>query len=89
MSKLAILHVCPHCHRVFDSPSWCVDGDCETEPTPQTVSDQQWLEMPRAECDGSGGFGPPKGSGLLGWIACPGCPACRAAAFTRNEGPNA
>jgi hypothetical protein len=29
-------------------------------------------------CDGSGGFGPPEGSGLIGWARCPGCVNCAA-----------
>jgi hypothetical protein len=42
---IAILHICPHCERVFDSPSWCVDGERETVPTPQRVSPQQAREL--------------------------------------------
>lgn len=35
------------------------------------------MEEKAHECDGSGGFGPPKDSSLLGWIACPGCARCQ------------
>lgn len=40
MPELAILHVCPHCGRVFDSPSYCVAGECSTESTPMVVPTQ-------------------------------------------------
>jgi hypothetical protein len=42
---IAILHVCPHCKRVFDSPSICVEGECETVPTPSYVSPQQARDL--------------------------------------------
>jgi hypothetical protein len=32
-----ILHVCPHCGRVFDSPSVCAESGDETVPTPMVV----------------------------------------------------
>lgn len=32
--EVVINHVCPHCERVFDSPSVCVESGVETVPTP-------------------------------------------------------
>jgi hypothetical protein len=45
VSEIAILHVCPHCQRVFDSPSVCVESGQETVPTPMTVASQQFAEL--------------------------------------------
>lgn len=45
MSEIAILHRCPHCGRVFDSPSFCVEGDVPTEPFPQKVPSQMFRKM--------------------------------------------
>lgn len=32
-----ILHVCPHCSRVFETPSVCAESGRETKPTPMVV----------------------------------------------------
>ena len=52
----------------------------------EDLQEAGWVvPRPVLGCDGSGGFGPPKGSGLLGWRACPGCPKCK----TTAEAPDA
>ena len=43
--EIAILHVCPHCDRVFDSPSLCAEGQCNTVPTPMRVSQRQARDL--------------------------------------------
>jgi hypothetical protein len=49
MPEPAILHVCPHCGRVFDSPSVCMESGEETVPTPMTVSSEQAKDLGIAE----------------------------------------
>lgn len=58
MPEPAILHVCPHCERVFDSPSVCLESGQETVPTPMVVSSQQFKGLSGgAARDGTGGQG--------------------------------
>lgn len=45
MSEIAILHVCPHCGRVFDSPSLCVESGEHTEPQPVVVATQTFRKL--------------------------------------------
>lgn len=55
MPEPAILHVCPSCERVFDSPSVCEDGSV-TVPRPFTVP-SQWMRRnlpPHGTCDWGG-----------------------------------
>jgi hypothetical protein len=49
MSEIAILHVCPHCGRVFDSPSRCLESGEDTVPTPMTVSSEQFRDLGRRD----------------------------------------
>lgn len=54
MPEPVILHKCPHCGRVFDSPSVCIESGEETVPFPAVVPKQQleafsdpWLDRRR------------------------------------------
>ena len=60
----------------------CVGTGKDPDGTPHQVIDLRRVVAAMAaagppSCDGSGGFGPPKGSGLIGWHACPGCARCK------------
>lgn len=45
MSEVAVLHVCPHCGEVSESPSVCMESGQETVPAPMTVATQQFDAM--------------------------------------------
>jgi hypothetical protein len=45
MPEPVILHVCPGCGRVFDSPSVCLVDNAETVPTPMVVASQTFEKL--------------------------------------------
>lgn len=44
---------------------------------PEQVNDALTLARKPLPCDGSGVWGQPEESGLIGWVACPGCKNCQ------------
>ncbi len=49
MPEPVILHVCPHCERVFSSPSICMESGQHTVPTPDVVPTQTFDRLREQE----------------------------------------